>query len=155
MIKLSNLIDENCINLELGATRKKDAIEELLAVLEKAGKTGSIDTDGVLKDIMEREKSSSTGIGDGVAIPHKMVEGFDRTVMAFGRKKQGINFDSIDGKPATLFFLILGQEGGSSKHLRILSKLARLMHDPEFRKTLQNASSASEIVGAFKKQEDE
>ena len=104
---------------------------------------------------MEREKSSSTGIGNGVAIPHKLISGIDETVMAFGRKSSGINFDSIDGKPSELCFLILGQEGKSTKHLRILSKLARLLHNSDFRSILADTMSPEKIIEAIKQQEDE
>ncbi len=155
MIRLSKLLDENCIELNLKSCRKRDVIEELLGIIKKSGKAGSMEIKPVLEEIMEREKSSSTGIGDGVAIPHKLISGIDETVMAFGRKTDGVNFDSIDGKPAEIFFLILGQEGKNTRHLRILSKLARLLHDSSFRKILAESSSPDEIIEAVKKQEDE
>ena len=155
MIKLSKLLNENCIELDLKANKKKDVIEELLSILKQNGKTGNIDIPSLLEEMMEREKSSSTGIGNGVAIPHKLISGIDETVMAFGRKSSGINFDSIDGKPAELFFLILGQEGKSTKHLRILSKLARLLHNSSFRAILSGTKSPEEIIEAVKQQEDE
>jgi len=155
LIKLSKLLDENCIELDLKANKKKDVIEELLSILKQNGKTGNIDIPSLLEEMMEREKSSSTGIGNGVAIPHKLISGIDETVMAFGRKSSGINFDSIDGKPAELFFLILGQEGKSTKHLRILSKLARLLHNSSFRAILSGTKSPEEIIEAVKQQEDE
>ena len=150
MIKLSKLLNENCIELDLKANKKKDVIEELLSILKQNGKTGNIDIPSLLEEMMEREKSSSTGIGNGVAIPHKLISGIDETVMAFGRKSSGINFDSIDGKPAELFFLILGQEGKSTKHLRILSKLARLLHNSSFRAILSGTKSPEEIIEAVK-----
>ena len=155
MIRLSRLLNENCIELDLKANRKKDVIEELLTILKEKGKAENLDIPSVRDDIMEREKSSSTGIGSGVAIPHKMLSGIEETVMAFGRKTGGINFDSIDGKPAELFFLILGQEGKSTKHLRILSKLARILHNSDFKSVLLNASSPEEIIEAVRQQEDE
>ena len=155
MIRLAKMLDRECIILDLRASRKKDAIEELLTILKENGKTGSIDISSVLDDMMEREKSSSTGIGNGIAIPHKLLPGISETAIAFGRKKGGINFDSIDGRPAELFFLILGQEGKSTKHLRILSKLARLLHDSDFRTLLSETSSPDEVIEALKKQEDE
>ena len=155
MIRLSKLLNENCIELDLKANKKKDVIEELLTILRNNGKTGNIDIPSVLDEMMEREKSSSTGIGNGVAIPHKLIPGIEDTVMAFGRKSSGINFDSIDGKPAELFFLILGQEGKSTKHLRILSKLSRLLHNSDFRSILSETVSPQEIIEAVKQQEDE
>ncbi len=155
MLELSRILDRQCVRLELSASRKKEAIAELIDMVKKAGKIKNINTDSLLKDMLSREKISSTGIGSGVAIPHKLVEGLDKTVMAFGRKKEGINFDSIDGKPATLFFLILGKEGSSSNHLRLLSRLARLLHDPVFRDSLENAQNPDDVIDAIARQEEE
>ena len=149
------MLNKKCIVLNLQAARKKDVIEELLTILKESGESADIDIASLLDDMMEREKSSSTGIGSGVAIPHKLIAGIDETVIAFGRKKGGISFDSIDGKPVELFFLILGQEGKSTKHLRILSKLARLLHNNDFREQLLKAESPDEIIEDFKMQEDE
>ncbi len=153
LIHLSEIIDVESVKLDMVAVRKKDAIAELLEVLENSGKID--DKEEILKDLIEREKSSSTGIGDGIAIPHKLVAGLKKTVMVFGRKKEGIGFDSIDGKPVYLFFLILGREGSCTKHLRILSKLARLLHAPAFRQMLLDAETAEEIIDAVKAQDDE
>jgi len=153
LLKLSRILDKNCIKLDMSAVRKRDAISELLEVLKDSGKIDN--TEPLLNDICEREKSASTGIGYGIAIPHKIVDGLEKTIIAFGRKKEGINFDSIDGKPATLFFLILGKEGSTGSHLRLLSKLARLLHDPGFRESLYSAESAEDIINAFAGEDDE
>ncbi len=153
MLKLSRMLDKECIKLEMSAVRKRDAISELLEVLKDNGKID--DTIPLLNDICEREKSASTGIGYGIAIPHKIVDGLEKTIIAFGRKKEGINFDSIDGKPVSLFFLILGKEGSTGSHLRLLSKLARLLHDPDFRESLSSAQSAEDIINAFAREDDE
>jgi len=155
MIKISNILDEECIKLEMTASKKKDAVDELLEMLKSAGKINHIDKDELLRDMLSREKVSSTGIGDGIAIPHKLITGLENTIIAFGRKRSGINFDSIDGRPASLFFLILGKEGSSANHLRLLSKLARLLHNPDFRETLSTAQTPLEVINAVKKQEEE
>jgi fructose-specific phosphotransferase system IIA component len=152
VLRLSKLIDRSCIKLDMKALRKKDAISELLDILKDNGKIEK--TELLLADICEREKSASTGIGLGVAIPHKIVKGLEKTVIAFGRKKEGINFDSIDGKPAFLFFLILGREGSTGYHLRLLSKLARLLHDPDFRDLLYKANSPDDIIAALSREDD-
>ena len=153
MIKLSEILDPRHIRLSMKAHKKKDAIEELVTILHESGKIGEVQT--LVKELLEREKMASTGIGEGIAIPHKLIPGLNDTLMVFGRKKEGVNFDSLDNKPATLFFLILGPEGHNVDHLRLLSKLARILRDPRFRETLQDAGRPEDIISAIRKQEEE
>jgi len=153
VIKLYEILDERLMKLSLESNRKKDVLEELLTLPEKAGKVK--DKKGLLKEIFAREKMASTGIGEGVAIPHKMIPDISETVLVFGRRREGVNFDSIDNKPVNLFFLILDKEGQNSDHLRLLSKLARLLHDPKFRQELNSALKPGDIINAFKNQEKE
>jgi len=153
VVNLYELLDEKYIKLSLNASRKKDAVEELLTLLQEGGKIKDVKI--ILKELLAREKMASTGIGEGIAIPHKLIPGLSETLIAFGRKRDGINYDSIDNKPVTLFFLILGPEGHNNDHLRLLSKLARLLHDPKFRDELNSVSKPKDIINAFRKQEKE
>lgn len=153
MIKLSQILDPYCIKLSMNAHRKKEAIEELVTVLYEAGKIDEVKP--LVKELLAREKMASTGIGEGIAIPHKLIKGLDDTLMVFGRKKEGIHFDSLDNKPVNLFFLILGPEGHNNDHLRLLSKLARILHDPHFRGVLQDAKRPEDVISAIRKQEEE
>ncbi|MBP7495866.1 MAG: PTS sugar transporter subunit IIA [Spirochaetales bacterium] len=146
MIKIVDILDPKCIKLEMESTKKKDAIAELLNLLLNAGKIEASQAESLLKELLDREKVSSTGIGFGVAIPHKIVEKFDQTVMAFGRKKGGISFDAIDGKPVSLVFLVLGPGGNNTDHLKLLSKLARILQEPSFREALRNAETPGQIL---------
>ena len=153
MVNLHEFLDEKYIKLSLKASRKKDAVEELLTLLKEGGKIQ--DVKNLLKDLLAREKMASTGIGEGIAIPHKLIPGLSETIIAFGRKRYGLNYDSIDNKPVTLFFLFLGPEGHNNDHLRLLSKLARFLHDPKFRDELNSVSKPKDIINAFRKQEKE
>lgn len=155
MVRISELLQPSCIKLELEASKKKDVIRELLNLLSVQGHLPPSQVEQVWQELLEREKASSTGIGSGIAIPHKIIHGFSSTVMAFGRKKKGIPFDSIDGQPVNLVFLILGKEGSESFHLRLLSKLARLLQQPAFRESLLNAETPEEISSIFRKGEEE
>lgn len=153
MIKLSDILDTDTIKLEIKADRKKEVIRELLEVLFEYEKIPLVKN--LFDDLIAREKITSTGIGREVAIPHKLIQGIDKTFMVFGRKESGINYGSIDGKPVKLFFLIIGPEGHHTSHLRILSKLSRLLHDDAFRDKLLNAETPGEIIEAVKEQESE
>ncbi|MFQ3620452.1 MAG: PTS sugar transporter subunit IIA [Spirochaetales bacterium] len=155
MVRISELLLPSCIKMELDATKKKEVLLELLNLLKAQGLLLPEQVDPVWKELLEREKASSTGIGSGIAIPHKILHGFTKTVMAFGRKRKGIPFDSIDGQPVNLIFLLLGQEGSESFHLRLLSKLARLLQQPSFREALLQADNPEQILSILKKGEEE
>jgi PTS system nitrogen regulatory IIA component len=91
---------------------------------------------------MDREGLGSTGIGEGVAIPHGKIPGIDRLVAVFGRSPAGVQFASLDGKPARLFFLILAPENSAGMHLKALARISRLLKDPRFRERLLAAEGA-------------
>ena len=86
--------------------------------------------------ILEREKLGSTGIGEGIAIPHGKMKGIDRILCAFGRSKEGVDFDAVDGKPVHIIFLLLAPEDSAGLHIQMLSRISRILRDPSFRKHL-------------------
>ncbi|HQC23908.1 MAG TPA: PTS sugar transporter subunit IIA, partial [Syntrophales bacterium] len=95
--------------------------------------------------LLEREKLGSTGIGDGIAIPHGKLKGLERLVISFGRSRQGVDFDAIDGKPVHIFFLLMAPESSTGQHLKALAKISRMLKDPGFRSDLMAAENAEEI----------
>jgi fructose-specific phosphotransferase system IIA component len=139
------------MTLSLRSKRKPELIGELVSLLAAAGKVD--DRDAVYRAIMERERMSTTGIGDGIAIPHCLTPAAQATHMAFGRRVPGAKFDAVDNRPVQLFFLIVGPEGAHNEHLRLLSKLARYLHDQQLRKQLLTAKSTEEIVALFRQKE--
>ena len=153
MLKLHQIIDKSTIKLQMKSSRKKEALRELVSILDNSGVIPVIDN--LFNDLVAREKITSTGIGSGVAIPHKLVPGISRSVIVLGRKSGGINFGSIDGKPVTLFFLIIGPAEQSTAHLRLLSRLSRLLHNQSFIDELNSADTPEKVIDAIKKQEDE
>ncbi|MBD3305024.1 PTS sugar transporter subunit IIA [candidate division KSB3 bacterium] len=155
MIALSEILDTRCITLELSATRKKHVLEELVNLLVKAGKLNLPQPKKLAKELLAQEKLVSTGIGDGVAIPHKLVEYVPETVIAFGRKQDGLNFNALDCQPVYLVFLILGPDTKPIEHLQLLSKLSRLLRNDAFKKILLEAQAADEIIEALRREEAE
>ncbi len=155
MVRITDFLQPSCIKLEMESNKKKDALLELLNLLQDQRIIDEAQKDHILKDLLEREKVSSTGIGSGVAIPHKIVPGLQNTVIAFGRKQKGIPFDAIDGQPVTLLFLILGKEGSEAFHLRLLSKLARLLQQGPFREALSHSESPDQILSLLRHWEEE
>src|SRR6056297_1709080 len=138
--------------MNLNEKRKKRVIPELTALLEQAGKVS--DGNSLADKIIEREALASTGIGHGIAIPHCLTNLVDETVMAFGRSTNGIPFDSADNKPAQLIFLLAGPQTATSEHLKLLSKLSRLLTEQQFRAQLIEAPTAEEVIELFHRAEE-
>jgi fructose-specific phosphotransferase system IIA component len=150
--RLSDLLDARCVRLELKARKKEDAIRELVELLADAGKLEG-DAERYVGEIMAREKISSTGIGGGIAIPHRLIADVSGMMMAVGRSEKGVSFDSVDGKPAHLVFLIISAQGRNAEHLKILSKLSRLLNDRSFFDALMRIQSGEDMVEMFKARE--
>ncbi len=142
MMKMHELLLSGGVKLDLAERKKKRVIRELVGLLEPAGIK---DYEKLAAKILEREKMTSTGIGHGVAIPHVLSNAVDRTVMVLGRSSAGIPFDSVDKKPVHLFFLIVGPASSTAEHLKILSKLGRMVTEPDFRESLMKAADEAEI----------
>ncbi len=152
MISITELLTPECIRLELNEKRKKRVIAELTGLLEAAGRIS--DGSSLADKIVERESIASTGIGHGIAIPHCLTCLVDRTVMALGRSTAGIPFDAADSKPARLIFLLAGPQSATAEHLKLLSKLSRLLTEKSFREALLTATTPEEIIELFRKGEE-
>lgn len=151
MVKILDLIDPQCIKLELKSRKKKELVKEMVDLLFQAGKIK--EKEKVEESMMEREKKGSSGIGEGVAIPHIMSSKVSQTLIAFGQSKKGINFAAIDGKPIYLVFLLVGPARDAMLHLKILAKLCRFLHNSLFKQALLKANSREEIIQAFTEEE--
>lgn len=153
MSALWQILDPACVELEIKARRKEEALAEMAGLLAAAGRIGS--SADLLKALMARERLASTGIGEGIAIPHAMLPGLEATVLAFGRKRDGLPFDAIDRRPVQLVFLLAGPPGSEFTHLQLLSHLARLLRQPEFRQGLLTASAPEELLALLRSTEEE
>jgi PTS system nitrogen regulatory IIA component len=105
--------------------------------------------------LLERERLGSTGIGDGIAIPHGKLKDLDQLVLSFGRSSQGVDFESMDGKPVHLFFLLVAPESCAGIHLRALARIARLLKNGVVRKKLGSMSDRDEIYNLIKQEDEE
>jgi fructose-specific phosphotransferase system IIA component len=149
--RISELLDSGCVRLDLSARKKPALIHELVSLLVECGRIHN--PESIESAVLERESLTSTGIGDGIAIPHCLTPHVDHTVMAFGRHGKGAKFDAVDRKPVRLFFLIVGPENAHNEHLRLLSKLSRHLHDQTLRTGLLSAKKPEEIVALFAEKE--
>jgi PTS system nitrogen regulatory IIA component len=142
-MRLSELIEEDHIIPALKANDKIGVLQELTETVTLH--EPSIDKKTLINVLVERERLGSTGIGDGVAIPHGKLSGLRQPIISFGRSKRGLDFDSMDGKPTHLFFLIVAPENSSGYHLQVLAKIAKLLKNSTFRKKLMEARSRMEL----------
>ena len=152
-MKITQLLTEETIILNLNATSKQQVLEELTGQLEQAGKL--VDRQAFLKDILTRENQSTTGIGEGIAIPHAKSVAVDAPAIAFGRSEHGLDYESLDGQPAHLFFMIAATEGANDDHLEALSRLATFLMDEKFRSRILAASSKQQVLQAITDKEME
>ncbi|MDN3426607.1 fructose-specific PTS transporter subunit EIIC [Microbacterium sp. APC 3898] len=143
-MKITQLLTEETIILNLSSTSKQQVLEELAFQLESAGKLS--DRSAFISAILERESQSTTGIGDGIAIPHAKSAAVKSPAIAFGRSHDGLDFESLDGQPANLFFMIAASEGANDDHLEALSRLATFLMDDKFRTNILAAQSKQEVL---------
>lgn len=142
---------ENKVLLNMKAKDILSAIEELTDLIAKVS---NIDKKRLVNDLMEREKLGSTGIGNGIAIPHVRTDALVELLIAFGRSKKGIDFNALDDKPVHLFFLIAAPENNQNEYLNTLARVSRLLKDDEFREQLLKAKSTEEIITLFREKEE-
>src|SRR5512145_1195899 len=133
-MKILDILDKDSIVTELKGASKKQVLEELIdALLERKP---HLDRENLMRVLLERERLGSTGIGDGIAIPHGKLKGLKTILCAFGRSVKGVPFDSVDRKPVHIFFLLLAPEDSAGLHLKMLSRISRVLRDPAFRRKL-------------------
>lgn len=142
-MKIIDMLDKDCIIPELQSRTKRDVIQELVNPIVK--KDGTIDPDALIDILLEREKLGSTGIGEGVAIPHGKLPNINNIMLSFGRSPKGIDFEALDGKPSHLFFLLVAPESSAGAHLKALARISRLLKDGSFRENLLSAKTKDEI----------
>ena len=142
-MKIQDIVSPEAIVDNLRADTKEGVLRELSEVIAKS--VPKLSTTSLAAILMERESLGSTGIGDGVAIPHGKVAGIEHLVAAFGRSRNGVQFHSLDGKPAHLFFLIMAPENSAGMHLKALARISRLLKNERFRRLLLEAADVDEL----------
>ncbi|WHE07030.1 fructose PTS transporter subunit IIA [Thermoanaerobacterium thermosaccharolyticum] len=148
---IEEILDKDMMIFDLKSKDKLSVLKELIKPL--AAKCVIDDEDKFLDVVLKREEEYSTGIGMGVAIPHGKSSLVKKPSLVFGKSKDGIDYNSMDGKPAHLFFLIAAPENSDNLHLKILAKLSRSLMHEEVREELNKAETYEDVVNAFKKYE--
>ncbi|MGO5005029.1 PTS fructose transporter subunit IIABC [Bacillus wiedmannii] len=152
-MKITELLKRDTVIMNLTASNKEAVIDELVEKLDGANRLNS--KSEFKEAILKRESQSTTGIGEGIAIPHAKTKAVKQPAICFGRSVSGINYESLDGQPAHLFFMIAASEGANNTHLETLSRLSTLLMDEGFRKQLLEAKDEEELLRLFDEKENE
>ena len=152
-MRIINLLEPIRVLADLRAGNKRGVLEELVGTLVP-GPEG-LDLQATVEVLMERERLGSTGIGDSVAIPHGKLTELSGLKVAFGRSLKGVNFDSVDGKPSHLFFLLLAPVNSAGLHLKALAKISRMLMSAAFRENLMQAAKAADLYHLLAAKDEE
>ncbi|MHB8420200.1 MAG: PTS sugar transporter subunit IIA [Myxococcales bacterium] len=142
-MKVRQILDPSAVVADLSGTTKPEVLAQLCGPVARLNP--GLRAERLLETLVEREKLSSTGLADGVAVPHGKLLGLPRLTASFGRSVSGVPFDSLDGKPARLFFAIFAPEAAGGDHLRVLARVSRILKDEGFRRRVLAAQDAAEI----------
>ena len=150
-MKIMDILVKDAVILNLGVRTKRDVLREMAAALAKV--EPQIEADRLLEVLLEREALQSTGIGEGVAIPHGKLAGLDRLVASFAHSPEGVEFESIDGQPTYHFFLLVVPEHSGGQYLKALARISRFFRDAAFRQRLSDAESLQEVIRAIEEED--
>ncbi|MCW9097222.1 MAG: PTS sugar transporter subunit IIA [Ignavibacteriaceae bacterium] len=150
-MKVNELLNPKYILTDFKSDKKDDVINELIDLLK--GDERVIDLEEVRKCVFDREKIMSTGVGKGFAIPHGKTNSVTDIVAVFGKSKKPIDYNALDGEPVNLVFLMIGKDTLVSKHIKLLSRISRLMNNDEFREKLVKADSKESVQKIFEEEE--
>lgn len=148
---ISSILEESFIAIRIPASSKEQALNAMIDMLGTSPKVR--DLDRVRAAILEREKLMSTGVGHGFAIPHGKTDALDDIIAAFAIMAEPIDFDALDNQPVQLIFMLVGKETHVGTHLKLLSRISRLMNNEAFRQQLLGAASAAEVLELFAQEE--
>ena len=151
-MKLVDFLCPEAISVDIKSQGKKEALEELCQMLSAARKLP--DPKQMVQTLMERESLGSTGIGQGVAIPHAKTGAVKEQVAALGISRRGVVFEALDGEPVHILFLLIAPNDAAGNHLKALAKISRLLKDKFFRQALRDAKSAEEIIKIIREEDE-
>jgi len=150
-MKVSEYLNEDNVLLNVEAKDKYELIDKLIEVASKSGKI--LDKEKVRQAVYEREKILSTGVGKGFAVPHGKTDAVNDIVLAFAITKEPLEYEALDHQPVRLVMLMVGKDSLVSSHIKLLSRISRLMNNDEFRENLLNAKTKEEVLEIFRKEE--
>ena len=152
-MRITDLLDKRSISLDAAPKSKEEALNDAVALMEAAGRLN--DVEGYRRQVFAREEESTTGVGEGIAIPHGKCSSVNTPGLAAMVIKNGVDFDSLDGEPVTLLFLIAAPDTEDNIHLDVLSKLSMMLMDEKFTTSLRNAGTVDEFLDIIDRADEE
>ena len=150
-MKIMEFLNKKAISVNLKSTDKDGAIKELVDLLAKAGEVKN--REDLVRALLARESLGSTGIGQGIGIPHAKSQNVKELVAAFGLSQKGVNFESLDGEPVHIFFLLLAPEESAGPHLKALARISRMLKDKYFRELLRKSKDEKEVLRVIQEED--
>ena len=151
-MKILDVLKKEATLSDLQAMDKKGVIEELVAPVAKLA---DIDQKKLISVLMEREQLGSTGIGGGIGIPHGKLSGLDSLLLSFGLSRKGVDFESMDGQPTHIFFLLITPENSTGLHLKLLAQISRILKNDPFKERLLNAVDSEDIINIIREDDED
>ena len=145
-MRIMDFVNRKAVTVNLKSNDKEGVIRELVDFIIKAGEVKPRDKESLVKALLDRELLGSTGIGQGIGIPHGKSPKIKKLIGAVGISREGVNFDSLDGEPAYIFFLLFAPQESAGPHLKALARISRLLKDKYFQDALKNAKSEKELI---------
>ncbi len=142
-MNIADMLKKEFIIEELKSRTRREVLTELSEIFSHTDI--KVDYDNMVEVLLEREKLGSTGIGGGIAIPHGKLAGLENLIVSFGKSTDGIDFDSMDGKPVHIFFLLMAPENSAGQHLKALARISRMLKDDSFKTDLIKATSVESL----------
>lgn len=149
-MKILDVLRKEAVVIDLKAREKKAVIEELVAPMAEISGVSSGD---LVKVLMERERLGSTGIGGGIGIPHGKLKGLESLIVGFGLSRKGVDFESMDGRPTHIFFLLVTPENSIDVHLKLLSQISRILKNDLLKQRLRNAQTSDDILDIIREED--
>jgi len=151
-MKILDVLSPDAINVDLKAKDKKGVLDELAVPVAKLSGASH---EELVKVLIERERLGSTGIGGGIGIPHGKLAKISTLLLGFGLSRRGVEFESMDGRPTHLFFLLLTPESSAGLHLKLLARISRLLKNEDFKVQLMQAATAEDVLSVIRENDEE
>jgi PTS system nitrogen regulatory IIA component len=151
-MKICDVLHKEAIVADLKSRNKKGVLEELVAPLAEIA---AVNHEDLVRVLMERERLGSTGIGGGIGIPHGKMKDLESLILGFGLSRKGVDFESLDGQPTHIFFLLVTPENSMGLHLKVLARISRILKIDPFKDRLLNAVNGDEIMEIIKEEDEE
>jgi nitrogen PTS system EIIA component len=153
-MRIGDFLRKEAVNNDLKSETKMDVISEMVTMLADGGVIEKKHKNKIIEGLMAREALGSTAIGQGIAIPHTKSDTVSNLVAALAISKKGVNFDSLDGEPAHIFFLLVAPSDSAGPHLKALARVSRLLKDKFFRDSLKNTKTAKDVMDLLSQEDD-